>query len=216
MQSIFLVDWINATDDDLDPTRYFPRLPRVAKSALQPVQICLSGPDSEYEAIRQLYFELITTAQQHVLIQSPFCILDETISEALKMKALSIVEVQVILSSAGPGQFLPYWAANTFAAEVAHAGVDVQMYKAGYLHAKTICVDNRICAVGSANWDIRSCSINYELTAVIYDPSVSAQLSAAFPDDLKGCVPFDPAEYAARPRLARFKDSLARLASPLL
>ncbi len=216
LQSIFLVDWINATDEALDPAAYFPDLSDGAKGALTPVQICLSGPDSEYEAIRQLYFEMITTAKHQVLIQSPFLILDETISEALKMKALSGVDVQVMISSAGPGQFLPYWAANTFAAEIARAGVDVQLYEAGYLHAKTICVDGKICSIGSANWDIRSFSINYELTAVIYDDAVSAQLVSAFSEDLKGCVAFDPVAYAARPRLSRFKDSLARLASPLI
>lgn len=216
LQSIFLVDWINATDEDLDPTPYFTELPEAVGGAFLPVQICLSGPDSEYEAIRQLYFEMITTAQHQVLIQSPFFILDETISEALKMKALSGVDVQVMISSSGPGQFLPYWAANTFAAEVARAGVDVQMYEAGYLHAKTICVDGKICSIGSANWDIRSFSINYELTAVIYDEEVSAKLVSAFVEDLNGCRPFDVEEYAARPRLSRFKDSLARLASPIL
>lgn len=216
LQSIFLVDWINATDEDLDPTPYFTELSEADGGAFLPVQICLSGPDSEYEAIRQLYFEMITTAQHQVLIQSPFFILDETISEALKMKALSGVDVQVMISSSGPGQFLPYWAANTFAAEVARAGVDVQMYEAGYLHAKTICVDGKICSIGSANWDIRSFSINYELTAVIYDEEVSAKLVSAFVEDLNGCRPFDVEEYAARPRLSRFKDSLARLASPLL
>ena len=132
------------------------------------------------------------------------------------MKALSGVDVQVMISSAGPGQFLPYWAANTFAAEVAQAGVTVQMYEAGYLHSKTVCVDGRICSIGSANWDIRSFSINYELTAVIYDFAVSEKLAMAFLDDLKGCIPFDLEEYASRSRLSRFKDSLARLASPLL
>ncbi|WP_341863771.1 cardiolipin synthase [Gymnodinialimonas sp. 57CJ19] len=216
LQSIFLVDWINATGEDLDPAPYFAELSETTDGAFLPVQICLSGPDSEYEAIRQLYFEMITTAQHQVLIQSPFFILDETISEALKMKALSGVDVQVMISSSGPGQILPYWAANTFAAEIARAGVDVQMYEAGYLHAKTICVDGKICSIGSANWDIRSFSINYELTAVIYDEEVSAKLVSAFVEDLNGCRPFDVDEYAARPRLSRFKDSMARLASPLL
>lgn len=216
LQGIFLVDWINATDEILDPATYFSDLSDDAKKANMPIQICLSGPDSEYEAIRQLYFEMISLAEHQVLIQSPFFILDETISEALKMKALSGVDVQVMISSAGPRQYLPYWAANTFAAEVAQAGVTVQMYEAGYLHSKTMCVDGKICSIGSANWDIRSFSINYELTAVIYDESIAMQLVSAFAEDLKGCVIFDPVEYAARPRLSRFKDSIARLASPLL
>ena len=216
LQGVFLIDWMNATDEELDPVPHFPPLPDDVMDANLPVQICLSGPDSEYEAIRQLYFEMITSAQEQVLIQSPFFILDETISEALKMKAMSGIDVQVMISSAGPGQYLPYWAANTFAADVARAGVDVQMYEAGYLHAKTICIDGKICSIGTANWDIRSFSINYELTAVIYDDQIAAQIVAAFENDLRGCVRFDPAQYAARGRILRFRDSVARLASPLL
>jgi cardiolipin synthase len=55
---------------------------------------------------------------------------------------------------------------------------EVHHYSAGYLHAKTVCVDASV-PIGSANWDIRSFSINYELTAVIYDKDVSQQLVAA-------------------------------------
>ena len=125
LQAIFVIDWANATDEVFDPIPYFPALSNEDLAANLPIQICLSGPDSEYEAIRQLYFELIASAERQVLIQTPFFILDETLSEALKLKALSGVDVQVMISPTGPGQFLPYWAANTYALEVARAGVKV-------------------------------------------------------------------------------------------
>ena len=216
LQSTFLTDWANATGQDLDEELYFALPDETVAEAHLPVQVCLSGPDSEYEAIRQLYFELITSAESEVLIQSPFFILDETVSEALKLAAMSGIDVKVMISSAGPKQWLPYWAANTYAADVARAGVKVFLYEGGYLHAKTICVDGSISSVGSANWDIRSFSINYELTAVIYDREIGRKLGEAFEADLAMCRPFDPAEYAERRHLLRFRDSVARLASPLL
>ena len=156
------------------------------------------------------------SAKEKVLIQSPFFILDETITEALKTVALSGVDVQVMISSSGPGQFVPYWAANTFCQELARAGVAVQLYHAGYLHSKMICIDGTICSIGSANWDIRSFSINYELNAVIYDAVVASEIAAAFQTDQQSCSLFDPDEYSDRPQLVRFRDSVARLASPLL
>jgi len=216
MQSVFLIDWANATDEILDPIALFPPVSHEDHAANLPIQICLSGPDSEYAAIRQLYFELIVSAKTQVLIQSPFFILDETLAEALKLKALSGVDVQVMISPKGPGQFLPYWAANTYAIDVARAGVKLHHYTSGFMHAKMVCVDAEISSIGSANWDIRSFSINYELTAVIYDQDVSEQLVAAFQADLADCVAFDVAHYQSRGRLLRFRDSLARLASPLL
>jgi cardiolipin synthase len=216
LQSVFLIDWANATDEVLDPASLFPTVTQEDHAANLAVQICLSGPDTEYAAIRQLYFELIVSAKSQVLIQSPFFILDETLAEALKLKALSGVDVQVMISPKGPGQFLPFWAANTYAIDVARAGVKVHHYTAGFLHAKTVCVDGEVSSIGSANWDIRSFSINYELTAVIYDKAVSQQLVEAFQNDLSGCVAFDLAQYQRRSRFLRFRDSLARLASPLL
>ena len=84
------------------------------------------------------------------------------------------------------------------------------------MHAKTVCIDGKVSSIGTANWDIRSFSINYELTAVIYDLDVAKQLVKAFEADVADCVVFDVAAYQARGRLLRFRDSVARLAAPLL
>lgn len=96
------------------------------------------------------------------------------------------------------------------------AGVRVHLYEKGYLHAKTISVDSEVCSIGSANIDIRSFSINYELNAVLYDHDLARQLEARFEKDLAGCREFDPVEYRRRSRIVRFRDSAARLLSPLL
>jgi cardiolipin synthase A/B len=122
-----------------------------------PVQVLTSGPDSEWRAIRQLYFAMIVAAQRRVRLQSPFFILDATIAEALRAAALSGVDVAVMVSPRGEGlNQAPYWAGNTYLAEVAAAGVRAYTYEAGYLHAKTLVVDGEVCSVGSANLDIRS------------------------------------------------------------
>jgi cardiolipin synthase A/B len=96
------------------------------------------------------------------------------------------------------------------------AGVRVHVYKLGYLHAKTLSIDGKVCSIGSANLDIRSFSINYELNAVIYDPRFAHELEAAFEHDVGGCIAFDAAEYERRFVLSRLRDSAARLLSPLM
>jgi cardiolipin synthase len=115
----------------------------------------------------------------------------------------------------GPNQ-APYWAANTYMAEVATAGVRVHLYERGYLHAKTLSIDGEVCSIGSANLDIRSFSINYELNAVIYDAGLARELEAAFERDLGSCRAFDVDEYARRSAPNRLRDSVARLLSPLM
>lgn len=78
-------------------TAYFP--PVTEPTETIPVQLISSGPDSRYESIRQLYFYMITTAQNHIYIQSPFFILDQSLSEGLKAAALAGVDVKIMLAS---------------------------------------------------------------------------------------------------------------------
>jgi cardiolipin synthase len=215
LQAAFAVDWQNAVGEELLVERYFP-MPEEKPRSKVPVQITLSGPDSEWQAIRQLYFKMIVTASRHVYIQSPFFILDDSIAEAIKAAALAGIDVRIMLSDRGMSQFVPYWAANTYIAQVEAAGAKVYIYKRGYLHAKTISVDSIMCSIGSANIDIRSFSINYELNAVIYDPEVSKKLETDFLRDLKDCTEFKSRDYRKWPWLLRFRDSVARLFSPLL
>ena len=181
-----------------------------------PVQITVSGPDSEWAAIRQLYFSMIVTARHHVFLQSPFFILDPSITEALKVAALKGIDVRIMLSRKGMGQVVPYWAAYTYMAEIAAAGGKIFLYRDGYLHSKTISIDSEICSIGSTNIDIRSFSINYELNAVIYDRQVTAELEADFERDLQGCDEFTMKRYMKTRWWLRFRNSVARLFSPLL
>src|SRR5699024_7460490 len=108
--------------------------------------------------------------------------------EALRAAALAGVDVRVMLTSRASGDPIPGYAGNTYIEEVVAAGVRVFMYEKGYLHAKTISVDSEICSVGSANIDIRSFSINYELNAVLYSRPLAAELERAFERDLAHCT----------------------------
>lgn len=216
LQAVFAVDWHNATGEDLFQPATFPPTPERLKHAQLPVQMTLSGPDSEWQAIRQLYFAMITSARKRVYMQSPFFILDTSIAEALKAAALSGVDVRVMISERGTNQYVPYWAANTYMEEIAAAGATVLLYEPGYLHAKTVITDGCVCSIGSANIDIRSFSINYELNAVIYDKTLSQELEAGFFRDMADCREFTVAEYRSRNAPVRFRDSVARLFSPLM
>lgn len=216
LQAVFLVDWYNAVREDLFFSEYFPATATRPSQEQVPIQLLTSGPDSKWEAIRQLYALMIVTAKHHVFLQSPYFILDATIAEALRTAALSGTDVRVMVSGPGRLDVIAGWAANTFLAEVADAGVRVFLYEAGYLHAKTISIDSEICSIGSANMDIRSFSINYELNAVLYSEAHARQLEQDFERDLAHCTEFDVTAYRERSGALRFRDSAARLVSPLL
>ena len=214
LQSVFATMWTNATGEDLFNERYFPKplatLPGV------PIQVVSAGPDSRWETIRQAYLAMIALARDHVYLQSPFLILDTSVAEAMKTAALAGVDVRVMIAPGG-GELSPaYRAGMTYAADLARAGVRVLLYQGAYFHSKTICVDSRICSIGSANIDIRSFSINYETNLVVYDEAVTRELESDFLADMKHCVPFDADEYDAHKVSSRLVDSLMRLGSPLI
>ena len=96
------------------------------------------------------------------------------------------------------------------------SGAKVYLYKKGYFHSKTINVDSQVCAIGTANFDIRSFYINYEAMAVVYDGEKARELAADFENDLKCCEVFTFEGYQAYPLWRRLLNSTARLASPLL
>ena len=156
----------------------------------------------------QLYSFMIVSAKQHVFIQSSFFIPDATIAEALGTAALSGVNVKLMVSARPSG--------NTYLADIVAAGVRVFLYEKGYLHTKTISIDSEIRSIGSANIDIRSCSINYEIDAVLYSKQLAKKLEQDFERDLVHCTEFDATEYQKRNIAVRFRDSVARIVSPLL
>ena len=215
LQAVFMVDWYNAVRENLFQAEYFPATKEPLKAEV-PVQILTSGPDSQWAAIRQLYTLMVISARRHVYLQSPFFLPDATLAEALTEAALSGVDVKVMVSARPSGNRLPDWAGNTYIEDIVTSGVRVFLYQKGYLHAKTISIDSEVCSIGSANIDIRSFSINYELNAVFYSGQIAQQLEADFERDLAYCTEFNREEYRKRGTVARFRDSVARLLSPLL
>jgi cardiolipin synthase A/B len=216
LQAVFMVDWYNAIGENLFAEEYFPAMAVEPADGDVPVQILTSGPDSRWAAIRQLYANMIITAEDHVYLQSPYFILDPSIAEALRSAAMSGVDVKVMISARPSGDPWPDWAGNTYFGDVIDAGVRIFLYEKGYLHAKTISIDSKICSIGSANIDIRSFSINYELNSVLYDERPARELEQDFERDLGHCSEFKQAEYRSRNVAVRFRDSVARLISPLL
>jgi cardiolipin synthase len=213
LQASFAVNWYNTTGEKFLGESYYPP---AETDTFTPVQITMSGPDSQWAAIRQLYFFMMMAAEEKLYMTSPFFIIDESIMEALKAVALSGVDVKLMFTPSGTTYSMPYYAANTYFKEVAEAGAKIYLYQAGYFHPKTLNIDGKICTIGTANMDIRSFSLNYEGNAVIYDEAHSQELEQAFLKDLEVCKEWTLEEYMSRPAWQRLRDSLSRLASPML
>jgi cardiolipin synthase len=215
LQASFAVNWYNTTQEKFDAETYFPKVD-ISRLPITPVQITLGGPDSQWKAMQQLYFFMIMTAERKVQITSPFFVPDASLLEAIKAVALSGVQVEIMVSKHGTVLELAHRATFTYLADVVRSGAKVYLYDKGYFHSKTINIDSQVCAIGTANFDIRSFSLNYEAMAVLYDKDLAVELAAAFENDLKSCEEFSLEVYQASPLWRRLLNSTARLASPLL
>ncbi|BCS31969.1 cardiolipin synthase [Luteitalea sp. TBR-22] len=213
LQYTFALQWFNTTGELLgDPALY----PRGRRPGAVPIQVVNSGPDSQYSVIRQQYLAMISMARDHVYLQSPFCVLDESVLQVLCATAMSGVRVWVMIAPRGGEGPLAYRAGMTYARDLAKAGVRVLLYQGAYFHCKTIAVDSVACSIGSANMDIRSFTINYETNLVIYDREVTRRLETAFLADIRQSEPFSAEAYQRLPPYRRLGDSVMRLFSPLL
>ncbi|HOO31863.1 MAG TPA: cardiolipin synthase [Thermotogota bacterium] len=193
--------------DDLFPINH-----PVGKKA---VQIVSSGPDSDSEQIKYGYLKLINRAKESIFIQSPYFIPDSSIVESLKIAALSGVDVRIMIPCKPDHPFV-YWATLSNAAELLNSGVRIYRYMDGFLHSKTIVVDGRISSVGTANWDVRSFKLNFEVNSFIYDKETSKALNDFFLKDLTKSSELTKQAYENRKITIKVKESFSRLLSPLL
>ena len=96
------------------------------------------------------------------------------------------------------------------------AGAKCYTYNNGFLHSKGIVVDGEVLCYGTANMDIRSFSLNFEVNAVVYDQKKALEMEAIFREDLKVCKQITRDSYAERKLTLRMKEQVCRLMSPLL
>ncbi|WP_190285258.1 cardiolipin synthase [Clostridium sp. JN-1] len=149
------------------------------------MQLIKSGPNSEFPAIEQAVLKMISTAKRHVYITTPYFIPTESISNALKIAALSGVDV-IILFPARYDHILVHCASVTYLEDLVRNGVKLYFYdRNSFIHAKTTSIDGDLCTIGTANMDIRSYELNYEINAVIYDEAATEELENLFFEDLK-------------------------------
>lgn len=213
LQNRFLMDWNSQHTKEVsyDP-KFFPQIKPSGDMALQ---IVMSGPDTEHEQIKMTYLKMISLAKKEILIQTPYYIPDESIHEALKLALLSGVKVHMQIPNK-PDHLLVYWATYSFAAELLEYGAVIETYENGFIHAKTMIIDNGVVSVGSANIDVRSFRLDFEVNALIYDERMASQVRKAFFDDSKVSQPLTKEKYEQRGTIIKFKEGLARLISPLL
>ncbi|NCC81288.1 MAG: cardiolipin synthase [Clostridia bacterium] len=216
LQNVFIDDWYYLTNESLKNEKYFPVIYHSEESEKAVMQIVKGGPDSEWESIMQMYFAMVSTARKNIFITTPYFVPNESLLMAITNAALSGIDVRILI----PGKsdyVIMTLASSSYIKELLEAGVRVFEYdKESFVHAKTIVIDGEVSSVGTANLDVRSFSMNFEINAFIYNKKLAQELEKAFYCDLESAkeITLEDIERKKIPRI--LLESWAKLFSPLL
>lgn len=209
LQGVFAEDWLYAARRPLPEHALYPAMPAGKVSA----QVVASGPDSEAEAIHRSYLQAIGDARQRVWLATPYFSPGEPALYALSNAAMRGIDVRLLLPRHSDSRIVSA-CARSYYDELIARGVKVYEYQPRMMHAKAMLVDDDCALVGSANFDLRSFRLNFEVAVLVYSPdfvaSLAAQLTQDFEQSLRQHLPRQLSP------LARLTEACARLLSPLL
>lgn len=209
----FILDWDYASEGELKNYDKYFKLQE--DSGNIGIQIVSSGPDHKEEYIKNAYMKIINNAKESVYIQTPYLVPDEPMKEALKIAALSGIDVRIMVPDK-PDHFFMKWILSANMGELMEWGVKFYTYQKGFIHSKTIVSDGKVCSIGTANLDIRSFQLNFEINAIIYDDKFSKEQENIFIKDIEDCKLVTMDEYENRSRALKIKEALIRLVAPIL
>ncbi len=212
LQSAFIQDWYFASQQRIKDPRYFNIKEAVGA---RKIQVVSSAPDSDWIIIEQAYVKMICSAEKYIYIQSPYFLPTESVRTALKVAAISGVDVRMMIPHISDGKFTQL-ASHSYLKEMLEAGVRIFRYSGGFIHSKMIVSDDNLVSIGSVNMDFRSFESNFEITAMVYDSEVAQKCKKQFYIDENNSYEVTIGVWMLRPQVKRIPESFARLFSPLL
>ena len=231
LDEYFLTDWlcsVRQKDRSKAMARLFA-LPKaeplfVSASAFSPrctepssrnlCQFIVGGVDSNKEAVKMCYLSMIRSARKRIRIQSPYFIPDSSILDALKTAAAAGVEIELMIPGIKASFFLDP-VTTYYCGQLLEYGARVYKYH-GYIHAKTMIIDEELCCIGSVNMDIRSLQVDDEICGVFYENALVKQYTDCFDTDITNCTPYTWQTFLERDSRERFQESIFLLFAPLM
>jgi cardiolipin synthase len=213
IDALFITDWYSETGELL--TGETPPQERVTDTAGIEAQVVPSGPGFADENNLRLFNSLVYAAQRHLVICSPYFVPDDSMLYAITTAAQSGVEVELFVSEVGD-QFMVFHAQRSYYETLLAAGVRIWLYEAPtILHAKHVTVDDEVAVFGSSNLDMRSFSLNYELSILVRSPELVAQLRDIEQDYRAHSRELTLDAWLARNALSQVFDNVMRLTAGL-
>lgn len=213
LQFHFFTTWNFVSESSVDILEdYFPDV-KCDKDVA--IQIAASGPDTDWANIMEAILTAINNAEKYIYLTTPYFIPNEQIVTALQIASRVGLDVRLIIPKKSDS-WVAESATNSFLKPLLDANVKVYRYKKGFIHSKTLVVDDVFSTVGTCNLDNRSFNINFEINALIYNEVQSKILKTQFLEDVEDSEIITPERWEQRSNISKLKESFARLWSPLL
>src|SRR5690554_205610 len=215
LQRIFLSDWNFCSGEKLIVNSNYFTFDKAEEPENYYAQIVSSGPDSDLPNILYSIIQAVNSAQKEVLLTTPYYIPDISLQEALIIASLSGIDIKLLVPKDGDSKVVNI-ASQSFFDDLLKAGVSIYLYEKGFVHAKTFVVDGKLASVGTANLDMRSFDLNFEVSALIYDKQIAKEVRDSFYKDLEDSIQVDTERWKNRPKLKRITEKVVRLISPFM
>ncbi|MDP4169931.1 MAG: cardiolipin synthase [Bacillota bacterium] len=215
LHTVFLLDWEYVSGEQVLDKYHEAREPIETEGLDGAVQVVASGPDTQQGIMSDFYYSLMSCATQSIWIATPYFVPDEAIRTALRVAAAKGVEVRIMVPETNDS-FLTQYGSRSYFPELLRYGVEIYSYQKGFLHQKIIIIDGNLASIGTANMDMRSFHLNFEVNVFLFGCSAIRDLVAHYEDDMKDSIKIKPVEFYKRGWLLRTKESFARLFSGVL
>ena len=206
----FAADWIFTTGEELKGNAWFPPLAPVGRAD---ARIITSGPDKDIDNIEFIFLQAISAARQSIKIVTPYFLPDDRLLTALSLAAMRGVAVDVAIPADSDHTIID-WATRAHVEPFLSSGGRIWRAPKPFEHSKLLTVDGRWSLVGSANWDVRSMRLNFEINLEVYDRAFASVIEAEI-ERKKGRA-YTLKRLRQRPFLIRLRDRAARLFMPYL
>lgn len=209
---VFATDWLSETDDSLEDQLAYP--PELSPGTVT-AQVVPSGPGFSTENNLRLFNTLIYSAQHRISICSPYFVPDDSLLYAVTTAAQRGVAVELFVSEKGD-QLLVHHAQRSYYQALLEAGVRIYLYKAPFvLHAKHFTIDDEVAVLGSSNMDMRSFSLNLEVSVMLLGKDIVTRMRAV--EDTYRDISHELLleDWMQRPMLVKYVDNVARLTATL-
>ncbi len=216
LQYAFLADWNFCSRQKVNPDEnLFPTVQKSLTGATELVQIVTSGPDYRRSGTMLSFFTAIAGASQRVYLTSPYFIPNASIFDALRKAALTGKDVRLLVPGQSDSGFVNA-ASRSFYEGLLDSGVKIYLYQKGFIHSKTLIVDDYLGIVGTANMDLRSFNLNFEINAVVYGKDFCGQLEQSFLEDIGHSKQITLRMWQHRTNKEKLGSKIARLFSNVL